>query len=47
MVITIISGDVDIINSNDEIMVKNNNDIVESEVLDSGEIEIVCERERK
>ena len=41
-----VSGDVTIINYNDEIMVNNNNDIVESKVLDSGEIEIVSEREK-
>ena len=41
-----VSGDVNIINSNNEIMGNNNNDIVESKVLDSGEIEIVSEREK-
>ena len=36
-----VSGDVDIINSSDVIMLNNNN-----EVLDSGEIEVVSEREK-
>ena len=36
-----VSGDVKIINSNDEIMVKNNNDIVENKVLDLSLIHIL------
>ena len=41
-----VSGDINIINYSDEIMVNNNNDIVESEVLDNDEIEIVSGREK-